>query len=42
MKPRAPYQLWDVPDIEGNLDETPVAPDAHIFAAVMIWVPQAD
>ncbi len=37
-----PYQLWDVPDIEGNLDETPVAPGADILAAVMIWVPQAD
>ncbi len=37
-----PYQLWDVPDIEGNLDETPVALDADVLAAVMIRVPQAD
>lgn len=37
-----PYQLWDVPDVEGNLDETPVAPDANVLAAVMIRVPQAD
>lgn len=36
------YQLWDVPDIERNLDETPVAPNADIFAAIMIWIPQAD
>lgn len=38
----APYQLWDVPDIKGNLDETPVAPDADVLAAVVIGVPQAD
>lgn len=37
-----PYQLWDVPDIEGNLDETPVAPDADVLTAIMIRVPQAD
>lgn len=35
------YQLWDVPDTEGDLDEPPVAPDADILAAVMIRVPQA-
>lgn len=36
------YQLWDVPDVEGNLDETPVAPGAHVLAAVMVGVPQTD
>lgn len=38
----APYQLWDVPDIEGNLDESPVASDADVLAAIVIRVPQAD
>lgn len=37
-----PYQLRDVPDIEGNLDEAPVAPDADVLAAVVIRVSQAD
>lgn len=37
-----PYQLWDVPDIKGDLDETPVAPDANVLTAIMIRIPQAD
>ena len=37
-----PYQLWDVPDIEGNLDEAPVAPGTDVLAAIVVGVPQAD
>lgn len=36
------YQLRDVPDVEGNLDEAPVAPGADVLAAVVVGVPQAD
>lgn len=37
-----PYQLRDIPDIKGNLNESPVASDADVLTAVMIWVSQAD
>lgn len=36
------YQLWDVPDTERDLNEAPVASDAHILAAVVIRVSQVD
>lgn len=36
------YQLWDVPHTERDLDEAPVASDAHILAAVVIRVSQVD
>lgn len=36
------YQLRDVPDVQGNLDESPVAPDADVLTAVMVRITQAD
>lgn len=37
-----PYQVWDVPDIERNLDESPVTPGADVLAAIVVGVPQTD
>lgn len=39
---RDTYQLWDVPDVEGDLDEAPVASDADVLAAVVVGIPQTD
>lgn len=40
--PTHTHQLWDVPDTERDLDETPVTPDTDVVTAVVVRIAQTD